>query len=434
MSPSATPIPLGYGTAQVLLDPAPLRVREVVWPRRAEAPKPARALVEEALARPIGAPPFAELVDGARSAVILVSGKDRVARADAYMPPLVETLAAAGVPTAAITVMMATGTHIRFTEADLAVIFGLDYDPDLRYVAHDCRDEANLITLGETSYGHPVRVNRHAYEADVRIMTGRLTHHYFAGFTAGRKSVLPGVSAYESILANHRMVIEGAGEHVVPPAVRNGNLRGNPIHLEMMEAAEHFAPSFVVNTVLNVDHDLTHVFAGDWRAAHAAGCAVVAEHFERQVGEPADLVVGSCGGDPYDCSFIQALKTLMNTHRAVKDGGTYLLLGACPEGIKKGFLDWPRDLALPELAARVRADYNLSGHNTYLLRDLLSRIRVVLVSTCAPEDVAYMGFIPAASPAEGLRLALEGAPAQPDTLVVPYGNITVVNERPGALA
>ena len=331
-------------------------------------------------------------MQGARSAVILVSGKDRVARADAYMPPLVETLTASGVPTSSITVMMATGTHVRFTEADLVTIFGPDYDRDLQYVAHDCQDEAALITLGETSYGHPVRVNRQAYEADVKVLTGRLTHHYFAGFTAGRKSVLPGVSAYDAILGNHKMVMSGTGEDAVPPEVRNGNLKGNPIHLEMMEAAALFDPTFVVNTVLNVDHELTYVAAGDWRTAHAEGCAVVAEHFEQHVAEPAELVIGSCGGDPYDCSFIQALKTLMNTHHAVADGGTYLLLGECPEGIKKGFLDWPSDLSLPDLAEAVRADYNLSGHNTYLLRRLLSRIDVVFVSACPPEDVALHGL------------------------------------------
>jgi nickel-dependent lactate racemase len=425
---------LGYGTERVWLDPTPLRVLDVVLPHPAEPPAPARALVEAALRAPIGAPPLAEAVRGARSAAILVSGKDRVARADAYLPPLVETLLEAGVPKPEIVVMMATGTHVRFTEADLLTIFGPDYDPGLRYVAHDCMDDGQLVTLGETSYGNAVRVNRQAYEADVRILTGRLTHHYFAGFTAGRKSVLPGVSAYAAILANHRMVVSGTDGQVVPPEVRNGNLAGNPVHLEMVEAAALFEPTFVVNTVLDTDHALTHVFAGDWRAAHLEGCRVVAGHFERQTGGQADLVVGSCGGDPYDCSFIQALKTLMNTHRCVADGGTYLLLAACPEGIKKGFLDWPADLSLPAIAEAVRANYNLSGHNTYLLRELLSRIRVVLVSTCPPEAVARMGFVPASTFEEGLRLALERVPGKPATYVIPYGNVTVVNEQPGALA
>lgn len=435
MIPPADPQPaLGYGTMQVLLDPAPLRVLDVVRPRPTAPPKPARALVEDALARPFGAPPFAEVVRGARSAVILVSGKDRVARADAYLPPLVRALTEAGVPKSEITVMMATGTHVRFTEADLGIIFGAGYDPALRYVAHDCMDDAALVTLGETSYGHAVRVNRQAYEADVKILTGRLTHHYFAGFTAGRKSVLPGVSAYAAILANHKLVVSGSDGQVVPPEIRNGNLAGNPVHEEMVEAAALYAPTFLVNTVLNSDHALTHVFAGDWQSAHAEGCRVVADHFEKHTGAQAELAVGSCGGDPYDCSFIQALKTLMNTHHCVADGGTYLLLAACPEGIKKGFLDWPRDVSLPELADLVRTQYNLSGHNTYLLREILNRIRVVLVSTCPREAVAHMGFVPASSPEEGLRLALERVPEKPETYIIPYGNITVVNEQPGALA
>jgi nickel-dependent lactate racemase len=322
---------------------------------------------------------------------------------------------------------MATGTHIRFTDADRALIFGSGLPDDVRVVAHDCRAEDDLTFIGTSRLGNEIWVNREAYEADVKILTGRITHHYFAGYTAGCKSVLPGVSGFETIKRNHRLVMSGTGGDARHPAARSGNVDGNPVHDEMLEAASMFAPTFVVNTVLNTSHELTHVFCGDSVRAHEAGCRVVGDDFTVRIGQPARAAIASCGGAPYDCSFTQALKAIFHAAPTLADGGALLVLAACPEGVAPGFLRWERDLSLPELARTVLSRYDLSGHNTYLLRQTLARIRVVFVSDLPADQVATLGLTPAATLEAGwdaLRHAMDDP--SPEYFAVPFGNVTSI--------
>jgi nickel-dependent lactate racemase len=404
--------------------------RRVLAPAAAGRRRGAAELVEAALDEPIASPPLLDLARGGRSAAILVSGKDRVTGAAVFLPILLSRLREAGIAAADVTVYMATGTHVRFSPEDRAAVFGDALPAEVRVVAHDCKDREGLVRLGTSRFGNEVWVSRAAYEADVKILTGRITHHYFAGFTAGRKAVLPGVSGFETIQRNHRLVLSGEGDDPRHPDARSGRLEGNPVHEEMLEAAAMFRPTFLLNTVLDTGHQLTHVFGGDPVAAHEAGCRAVRELFAVEVEGPARAVVASAGGDPYDCSFMQALKTVMHASPCVADGGGLLLLARCPEGILPAFLRWDRALSLPELAREVLRNYNLTGHNTYLLRSVLQRIHVVLVSDCPPAQVAELGLLPARSLSEGweiLRGRIEDP--DPDYYAVPWGNVTAI-ERP----
>jgi nickel-dependent lactate racemase len=416
---------LRYGSRTVEFEAVEAEVLQPACP----AALPASA-VEDALQRPLGTPPLEELVRGAGTAVVLVSGKDRITRADLFMSPILQTLQHAGIPPRRTRIIVATGTHVPFEPSDIARIAGAQIHPEIEVVGHQCRGD--LVSLGVSSRGSELKVNPLAFEADVKILTGRITHHYFAGFTGGRKSVLPGVSGFDTILRNHAMVLSHTGDRPVPPGTRNGNLDGNPVHEEMMEAARLFQPSFLVNTVLDLEHRLLGVFAGELDEAHRAGCLEVQRHFALPVKRQADLVLASCGGDPYDVSFMQAIKTLINCHEAVRDGGVMLLLAECPEGIREGFLQWTPYDSLPDLLQAVRANYHLTGHNTYLLREIQERIRVVLVSSCPGKDVAQMGFHPAGDESEGWRRAVDllGDDAPGSTYAIPYGNITVIERRP----
>jgi lactate racemase len=422
----AAPVELRYGAERVRAPLGRAALLGVLRPAPMEALDDPAAAVQQALEDPIASTPLADLARGARTAVILVSGRDRVTRADAFMPPLLRTLSRAGVRADRITVIVATGTHVPFARADLARIAGPSLDPRIGVVGHDCMDSAGLVLLGETSFGNQVRLNRLAHAADVKILTGRITHHYFAGFTGGRKAVLPGIAGFDTITRNHALVMTGNGRRAVHAAAENGRLDGNPVHLDMLEGARLFAPTFTINTVVDAQHRVTGVVAGEMAAAHHAGCRVVDEHFRVRVSRPAELVLASCGGDPYDVSFMQALKAIFNSHAAVADGGALLLLAACPEGIKDGFLRWTAVPGLADLAAAVRARYDLTGHNSYLLREVLQRIRVVLVSRCAAQDVQQLGLIPASRLEHGWQLALRAIGTErPSTWVIPHGNITV---------
>ncbi len=408
------------GTCRGVLEPA-------AFPRRGSSAE----IAERALAAPLGSPPLPALVRPGQTVAILVSGRDRVTRADVFLPILLRQLHEAGVEAKAVTVFMATGTHVPFSAADRELVFGPDLPPEVRVVPHDCRAVERQVRLGSSRFGSEIWVSREAYEADIKILTGRITHHYFAGFTAGSKSVLPGVAGLETIKRNHRMVLSGNGDDPCHPAARSGSLDGNPVHEEMLEAAALFRPTFLVNTVLDTEHQISHVFCGDPVAAHAAGCSVVRDRFTLTLEARAPAAIASCGGAPYDCSFMQALKAIFHAAACVADGGGLLLLARCPEGILPGFLRWDPGLTLKALARQVLDHYDLTGHNTYLLRRTLARIRVVLVSDCPPEQVKQLGLIPAPTlPLGWSALCRAIGDEAPDHFAVPYGNITSIEAAP----
>ena len=377
--------------------------------------------VRTALQAPIGSPPLRDVARGGRSAAILISARDRVTGSEVFTEILADELNAAGIPDRGIQVFLATGTHQKQTEADIRSLLGPQAFERLRVVHHDPRDEGNLVNLGITTFGTPIFINREVFASDVKILTGRIAHHYFAGFSGGRKAVAPGVSGFKTILANHKRVMhpDGGGIH---PSVEAGVLAGNPVHEDLLEIAEAARPSFCLNTALNTEHEITHIFAGDYRAAHEAGCRTVESLFRVQLEAPADWVVASCGGWPYDMSFMQVIKTIVMASPAVADGGTLVVLGECERGLEPGFLEWFQYGSLPDLNRAVLDGYNLKGHNTYWLKEIQSRIHVVLVSRLPAADVAAMGFEPEDDPVEAIsrRYTLKGS----DPLVVPYGNIT----------
>ena len=379
--------------------------------------------IRQSLRQPIAAPSLAELAAKSRTAAILISGRDRVTGSDLFLSVLGDELNSAGIADQQICVFLATGTHQKQSEHDRRALLGSAYNR-FECRQHDPRDHGNLTDLGVTSFGTPIRINRAVYESDLKILTGRIAHHYFAGFSGGRKAIAPGVSSFETITANHKLVMDrsGRGRH---PAVFPGNLAGNPVHLDMLEIARAAQPSFCLNTVLNLRHEITHVFSGDYQVVHQQGCEVVESLFRVRVSEPADLVVASCGGWPYDISFMQVIKTIVAAEKAVADGGVLVVLGHCERGLEPGFVEWFDYSSLDELNRDVLANYNLKGHNTYWIKSIQERIKIVLVSSLQQSDVERMGFYPATTAQAELDVAQGLFRKSPSILVVPFGNVTV---------
>src|SRR5215212_1614949 len=167
-------------------------------------PEPAATLLTRALQEPIGSTPLQQLAAGKRTAAILIPGKARVAGTQAYVTALVAELNQAGIPDSRIEVFLADGTHEQHLESDLLALLGPDLMARVRCLGHDCRKD-EVTSLGTTSFGTPVLFNRRVLEAEVKVLTGRIVPHYFAGFAGGRKALLPGVAGFPTILANHRL-------------------------------------------------------------------------------------------------------------------------------------------------------------------------------------------------------------------------------------
>jgi nickel-dependent lactate racemase len=380
------------------------------------------AMVRRALDAPLGSPRLREMARGKRSAAILVPGQDRVAGARLWLPLLLEELSAAGVPEAGIEVILATGTHAKHSPEEAARLLGAEVAARVRWREHRAAEAAGLARVGVTPRGNAVSFDRAALEADVRVLTGRIIPHYFAGFGGGRKALLPGIAGFETIRANHRLTL--APERGIHPQVRACSLAGNPVHLDMLDAARMAGPAFVLNTLLDADHEVIGAFAGGLEAAHEAGCAEAERIFKVTLAEPLDAVVASAGGAPYDCNFMQALKAAFDVQEAVRPGGALLWIARCQGGMHEGFGRWARIADDAELDRAVRAAYDLTGHNSILLRQLVRRLRVALWSELPDDAVTALGVQPVHSLSQGLAWLLEACPGRFRYGVAPHANVT----------
>jgi nickel-dependent lactate racemase len=285
------------------------------------------AAIRGALRQPIGSPPLVELVRPGDRVVVVHTDITRATPNERILPVLLAELETAGIPREDITLLNGLGTHRRQTEAELRGMLGDPVVENYRCLQHDCNDDANLVSLGETSLGHPVRVNRTYLEADARILTGFIEPHFFAGFSGGPKAILPSLAGAESVFTNHglRMIADARATW--------GVTEGNPIWMEMREVASRTNPTFLLNVALNTQRQITGVFAGDMLAAHAEGCAFVKEHAMAGVEAPYSIVITTNSGYPLDQNLYQSVKGLSAAAQVVREGGAILIATACEDGL-----------------------------------------------------------------------------------------------------
>ena len=285
------------------------------------------AAIRAALRAPIQSAPLAQKVRPSDRVVIVHTDITRATPNDRILPILLAELEFAGVSRQDITLLNALGTHRRQTEAELREMLGAAIVSRYRCLQHDANDSSNLVSLGQTSRGHPVRINREFLEADVRILTGFIEPHFFAGFSGGPKGVLPSIAGAESVASNHGY------DMVNHPRATWGVTDGNPIWEEMREVALRANPTFLLNVTLNAARQITGVFAGDLLAAHAEGCAFVKQHAMVPVAAPFDIVVTTNSGYPLDQSLYQSIKGVSAANQIVRTGGAILIAAACEDGL-----------------------------------------------------------------------------------------------------
>jgi len=298
---------------------------EVVEPRFVPGLPNERKAILRALREPIGSPPLKELVRPDDTVAIVFSDITRPMPNARVLPVLLEELS--HVPRSHIVLINALGTHRPQTEDELVEMLGREVVENYRVVQHDCRDKERLVYLGESSFGHPIWVNRIYMECSVKILTGFIEPHFFAGFSGGPKAVLPGVAGEETILRNH------GAEMVGHPSATWGVIEGNPIWEEMREVAAKTGPAFLLNVAINREKEITGVFAGDVSRAHAAGVEFVRKVAMVLVDEPFDIVITSNSGYPLDINLYQAVKGMSAAAQIVREGGSIIIAAECRDGI-----------------------------------------------------------------------------------------------------
>lgn len=356
-----------------------------------------------ALAAPAGSRPLAGIARGARRAVIIVSDSTRGVPTARVMPMLLEELASAGVPRTAVTVVVARGVHRPATAEEIQEIVGPG-QLGLRVMNHDPYDPEQLVPLGATSFGTPVEVNRTVYEADLRIAVGKVEPHEFAGFSGGRKSVLPGIAGERTIQVNHRP------EMLLSPAARPGQLDGNPIHLDMLEAAGRLEIHFMVNLVVSQAGETVGMFAGEPGASHRAAVAFLRSFCQVTLPERPDVIV-TTPGKPLNINFYQSVKPLIALAPLMQAGGALVLYSSCPDGVGTEDMLIPYEGAkdIETVIRRLKGDYRIQMDHALLLGKILQQgIRIVVASPSLDAGLAAKLFLtPAATPQEALETALK---------------------------
>lgn len=280
-------------------------------------------VVKKAMEHPIGSPTLKELSKGKKNVVIIISDHTRPVPSKVIMPFMLKEIRE-GNPEADITLLVATGCHRGTKQEELISKLGKEIVESEKILVHDC-DSPDVVDLGRMPSGGPLVINRRIVEADLVVAEGFIEPHFFAGFSGGRKSILPGVAARKVVLANHN------GAFIADPHARTGNLENNPIHEDMIYAAKKAGLHYIVNVVLDEKHNTIYAVAGDVEKAHMAGCEFLSKYC-RVSAKKADIVITSNGGYPLDQNIYQAVKGMTAAEAAVKEGGVIIMAAECMDG------------------------------------------------------------------------------------------------------
>ena len=360
-------------------------------------------LVAQAMEAPLGSPRLCELAVGKQNVVIIASDHTRPVPSKLIIPRMLAEIRQ-GNPKAQITILVATGCHRGTTRGELVEKFGVEIVERERIYVHDCDEREMLVNIGTLPSGGICEINRLAAEADLLVAEGFIEPHFFAGFSGGRKSVLPGVAGRSTVLANH------CSEFIDHPCARTGVLENNPIHGDMLWAAQKAGLAYIVNVVLNGEKDVIFATAGEPVAAHKKGTDFLSSLCGAKAVE-ADIVISTNGGYPLDQNMYQAVKGMTAAEATVRRGGVIIMLAASSDGIGGDHFyhqladepDIAKTMAL--FRSRSRGETVPDQWQTQILLRILMHATVIYVSEMPDDVVKQMHMIPARSIDEALERA-----------------------------
>ncbi|MBW1784049.1 MAG: nickel-dependent lactate racemase [Deltaproteobacteria bacterium] len=320
-----------HKTARLLYGEKPLNLR---FPESVSVleMKPLKGLpapedaVYKALDDPVGSPPLAEIAKGRKNACVVISDFTRPVPNKVILPPLLNVLERSGIHRENITILIATGMHRPNLGEELEYLVGKDIADNYTIVNHYCRRPETYRKIDEID-GAPIEINNHYLDADLKILTGLIEPHFYAGYSGGRKAILPGISSYETMKFMHSFKM------IAHPKVTNCILEGNPFHEYGIRVTELAGADFILNVVITQTREVASVFAGHYDHAHLAGCDLVYRHSVIDLDERVDMVITSGGGYPLDATFYQISKALICSRDILKPGGTIVVACECREGL-----------------------------------------------------------------------------------------------------
>jgi len=383
-------------------------------------------IIHKALNNPINSPPLSSLVRNKKKIVLITSDHTRPVPSHITIPILLKEIRK-GNSEADITILVATGNHRKTSKREIEKKFGSKIASMEKIIVHDSQDNNNLDSIGILPSGGELFLNKIALDADLLLAEGFIEPHFFAGFSGGRKSILPGIAGYHTVLANH------CSEFIAHKMARTGVLKGNPLHRDMIYASEKAGLAFILNVVLNDNKKIINAFAGHREEAHYRGCEFVSK-MAKVINYPSDIVITSNGGYPLDQNLYQSVKSMTAAEAVCKEGGVIIELSECIDG--HGGESFYQTFAEAESVEEIMAD--ILARNRYetipdqwqsqILARVLLKCKVIVVSNLSPELIKNMHMIWASDVNNALKKARGLCDIDyPDITVIPDGVSVIVS-------
>jgi nickel-dependent lactate racemase len=369
---------LAYGRGFKTLEIPDGNVAGILYPKEPGKIEEPFSAVRKSLENPMSSPPLQELLEKFSSPriVIIVNDVTRRVPYNWIMPPLMEQLGR--ITPQNIEFVVATGIHRPHTHEENQELFTAELVKRYNFTCHNC-DSDDLANLGPLSDGTALSINRKVYSADFICAIGVINLHYLAGYSGGRKSILPGISSREAITRCHARMAD--------PMVKCGQIIGNPVHEMMMEAARKSRLSFIINIIISKNKDLVQVVSGDMEKAWLEGLKTCADLSICRIERKYPVIIVSAAGYPKDINVYQAHKALNNAAEAVEEGATIILLAECAEGFgERTFEEWMSEASRPvDVFARFRTGFTLGGHKAFAFARIVQKNEVILISSLSRE-------------------------------------------------
>ena len=383
------------------------------------------SIVKTAMEAPIDSPRLSELARGKKNCVIIISDHTRPVPSRDILPNMIRELRE-GNPDISIKLLVSTGFHRRSTEAELRAKLGDELFEQSEIVIHDCRDNPSNVQVGILPSGAPCVIDRLAAEAELLVSEGFIEPHFFAGFSGGRKSILPGICDQVTVMGNH------CSRFIDSKYSRTGILDGNPMHEDMVAAAKLAKLAYIVNVVIDEEKKTVAAFAGDPVTAHRAGCDFLLRYAKVSPAW-ADIVMTSNGGAPLDQNLYQCVKSMTAAEATCNPGGVIIECAECLDGHGgQAFYESLRDCesaeALYEQFMATPQEKTIADQwESQILARMLKKHTIIMVTR--PElkaMVEEMKMKYASSPEEAVEMAR--AMGKQSLTVIPNGISVIVRE------
>jgi len=351
---------------------------------------------------PINSKPLHEIASGAKKIVVIISDATRGVPTNLVFPFVVEELGKAGIGLNQISVVVALGVHRKATADEMRNMIGEKYIDKIDIFNHNPYDREYLVNLGETKYGTPVEINKLVFNADFRIAIGKVEPHEFAGFSGGRKTILPGISSETSIKINHRP------EMLMKSESRPGRLYDNVIHLDMLEAAKLLKIDFNINFVLDSEGNTIGLFSGDIFDAHQEAVRFLKSFCEVKIKKNPDIII-TTPGYPLNIDFYQSIKPLIALEPVCTKDTVIILYSSCPEGLNSPDMLWPfqNSTNIKEVIDKLKRNYKIQMDHALLLTKIINKgIHLIVYAPNVDSELLKMMYL---EPTSGLQHGLNEA-------------------------